>query len=72
MTRHQAVAASLSTAAWRKSSRTQNNGQCVELADLTDQIAVRDSKDPHGPALMFAPKSFATFLAKAKRGELEL
>lgn len=61
----------LPSARWRKSSRTQNNGQCVELAELAGRIAVRDSKDPDGPALLFRPASFAAFLTKAKIGELD-
>lgn len=40
-------------AAWRKSSRSGQDGQCVELARLTDGVAVRDSKNPDGPVLRF-------------------
>ena len=42
---------------WRKSSYSgSNGGACVEVADnLPGIVAVRDSKDPHGPALTFAP-----------------
>jgi hypothetical protein len=42
------------TATWHKSSRSGANG-CVEVAHGNDQIAVRDSKDPSGPILLFAP-----------------
>jgi len=34
---------------WRKSSRSQNNANCVEVRNLLDQV--RDSKNPGGPVL---------------------
>ncbi|TDC76617.1 DUF397 domain-containing protein [Actinomadura sp. 7K507] len=38
---------------WRKSSRSgSSGGDCVELAGVKDAVAVRDSKDPHGPILV--------------------
>ena len=44
-----------SAVTWRKSSYSGNNGgQCVEVGDAARVIAVRDSKDPHGPVLAFA------------------
>ncbi|MFI7660900.1 DUF397 domain-containing protein [Micromonospora parva] len=54
----------LTNARWRKSTRSgSNGGDCVEVADnLPGVVAVRDSKDPHGPALTFAPAAWATFV----------
>lgn len=52
----------LASATWRKSSRSGNVGNCVEVAtNLPDVIAVRDSKDTTGPVLTFAPAQWATF-----------
>jgi hypothetical protein len=63
------TAPELAGAAWRKSSRSNGQGQCVEVADLGNAVAVRDSKDPHGPALIFTPGEWAAFLQGAKAGE---
>jgi hypothetical protein len=64
----------LSRAVWAKSSYSGGNGgQCVEVAANLDSIvAVRDSKDPHGPALIFTPGEWRTFAAAVKTGEFDL
>jgi hypothetical protein len=56
--------ADLTGARWRKSTRSgSNGGDCVEVADnLAGVVAVRDSKDPTGPMLTFAPSAWASFL----------
>ncbi|WP_433146155.1 DUF397 domain-containing protein [Actinomadura nitritigenes] len=55
-------------AVWRKSSyTTSNGGNCVELASLPGSVAVRDSKDPGGPKLVFKRQAFASFLTSVKR-----
>jgi len=54
---------------WRKASHSTSNGQCVEVAGVGTAVAVRDSKDPDGPRLEFAPKAWAGFCAGVKHGE---
>ncbi|MET7750909.1 DUF397 domain-containing protein [Micromonospora sp. NPDC005367] len=55
------ISVALAAAAWRKSSRSGDEGACVEVALIPDLVAVRDSKDPHGPALLFTPAAWAAF-----------
>lgn len=55
----------LSDAQWRKSSRSGGggDGSCVEVAFVSEAVAVRDSKDPDGPALAFPADSWRRFLS---------
>jgi hypothetical protein len=56
---------------WRKSSRSGYNGNCVEFAQLGNAIAVRDSKNPTGPALLFTPTEWKHFIDAAKQGKFD-
>jgi hypothetical protein len=62
----------LNGADWRKATRsTGNGGNCVEVAsNLPRIVAVRDSKDPGGPALAFTPAEWRAFTAGLKAGPL--
>ena len=56
---------------WRKSSYSGNeSGSCVEVLDnYPTGIPVRDSKDPHGPALVFPAGSWSLFVAAVNGGD---
>ncbi|HEU5025397.1 MAG TPA: DUF397 domain-containing protein [Spirillospora sp.] len=59
----------LTNATWRKASRsTSNGGQCIEVARIRDTVAIRDSKDPGGPALLLTPRALRR-LAAALRND---
>ncbi|BCJ57393.1 DUF397 domain-containing protein [Micromonospora endophytica] len=63
------TALDLSRAKWRTSSRSVGNGNCVEVTTVAGGVAVRDSKDRHGPVLAFSPSAWSTFVARLPAGE---
>ena len=61
--------ADLASAAWRKSSRSSGGGSnCVEVARLPGHIALRDSKNPQGPALIITTAAFQELIGGITRG----
>ncbi|MET8004487.1 DUF397 domain-containing protein [Nonomuraea glycinis] len=63
----------LEMAEWRKATASADVGQCVEVAtNLPGVVAVRDSKAPDGPALVFTHQEWQAFLHGAGRGEFDL
>jgi hypothetical protein len=63
------VTPDLSSATWRTSTKSQDNGGCVEVADLAEHVAVRDSKNPDGPVLVFTAFEWECFLDGVNKGE---
>ena len=62
----------LSQARWFKSSRSSASKDCIEVAFLEEGVVgVRDSKNPTGPALVFAPGEWDAFTAAAITGSLD-
>jgi hypothetical protein len=59
-------------AAWRKASASNSQGACVEFAQLGDgSVAMRNSRFPGGPALVYTPAEIAAMLEGAKNGEFD-
>jgi hypothetical protein len=62
----------LSQARWRKSHRSNDGGNCVEIADnMPGVVAVRDSNNPGGPVLVFTLTEWHAFVAGVKQGEFD-
>jgi hypothetical protein len=58
---------------WRKSTRSNGSGNCVEVADnLSGTVGLRDSKDRSGPVLTFDPGAWSHFVAGVKHGTLTI
>jgi hypothetical protein len=59
----------LANALWFKSSYSNGQGECVEVAISGDQVATRDSKNPAGPALAFTTEAWTAFVYGVALGE---
>jgi Domain of unknown function (DUF397) len=69
----------LSQAEWRTSGDSDDDGSCVEVAFVPGSkegsehvIAVRDSRNPDGPKLIFTPAEWDAFTAGVRDGEFDL
>lgn len=69
MSQMQNASQDLPGAVWRKSGRSGAQGNCVELAAVpAREVAVRNSRFPAGPALLFEGAEMSAFIADIKRG----
>lgn len=66
-------ATQLTDVTWRRSRRSNPSGNCVEIAVLPDGsgIALRNSRDPEGPALIYTPAEIAAFIQGVRDGEFD-
>jgi hypothetical protein len=65
-------ATSIEGAVWRKSRRSNPSGNCVELARLPGgDIAVRNSRHPAGPALIYTTAEITAFIQGARDGDFD-
>ncbi|WP_199038694.1 DUF397 domain-containing protein [Glycomyces salinus] len=62
-----------SSIVWQKSRRSNPNGNCVEMAALPggEEIAVRNSRDPEGPALVYTVAEIEALVGGAKDGDFD-
>jgi hypothetical protein len=69
---HNGVAAgSLVGIRWVKASASDGLNDCVELAEVGESVAMRNSRDPEGPALIFTRSELAAFVDGASKGEFD-
>ena len=63
----------LESVTWQKSRRSNPSGNCVELAVLPEGagIAMRNSRHPEGPALVYTPAEIAAFILGARDGDFD-
>lgn len=64
-------ASELGAVTWRKSTRSNSQGNCVEMAELPDgRVAIRNSRDAQGPALVCTRSQLATLIGHAREDGL--
>jgi hypothetical protein len=69
---HNGIAAgTLQDARWVKARASDGKNECVELAEVGESIAMRNSRDPEGPALIFTRSELAAFVDGASKGEFD-
>ncbi|MFD4954075.1 DUF397 domain-containing protein [Streptomyces sp. NPDC058451] len=62
-------ASRLTEARWIKASRSDGLNECIEVAEVGENIALRNSRDPEGPALIFTRGELSAFADGASKGE---
>jgi hypothetical protein len=56
---------------WRKSTRSNGSGACVEARRISGSVQLRDTKDRSGPTLSFTVESWVAFIAAVRGGEFD-
>jgi len=57
---------------WQKSGRSGPNGNCVECGALPNgKVAMRNSRDPEGPALIYTPDEIEAFILGVRDGDFD-
>jgi hypothetical protein len=65
-------ASQLTEVTWQKSLLSNPSGNCVEMAALpSGGFAVRNSRDPHGPALVYTRDEMVAFILGARQGDFD-
>ena len=65
-------ASQLQGVTWQKSARSNPSGNCVECAALPGGgVAVRNSRDPEGPALLYTPAEIEAFILGVRDGDFD-
>jgi hypothetical protein len=65
-------AGQLPALSWQKSRRSNPSGSCVEMAGLPNgEIAMRNSRDPEGPALIYTVDEIVAFIGGARDGDFD-
>lgn len=60
------------TLSWQRSSASQGDGACVEVATLDSSVLVRDSRDRPGVRLSFGQAQWHGFVRRVRQGEIPL
>jgi hypothetical protein len=73
MMTHNGISAAQLPVTWQKSARSNPSGNCVEMAAMPDGsgIAVRNSRDPEGPALIYTYAEIEAFIGGARDGDFD-
>ena len=57
---------------WFKSTRSGDNGACVEIRSQNDMILMRDSKDATGPVIRFTREEWQAFVTGVRDGQFDM
>jgi hypothetical protein len=64
--------AELQSLRWRKARRSMGNGECVEVAPVSERVLIRDSMNPDGSMLQYHAEVWQSFIREAKQGHFDV